>query len=54
MTSCILQSHDWSSGELPVMGSAIEVKWTDGKIYDAEYRGHSKQESIRVRLNLDA
>uniref|UniRef100_F6XFJ7 [histone H3]-trimethyl-L-lysine(9) demethylase n=1 Tax=Ciona intestinalis TaxID=7719 RepID=F6XFJ7_CIOIN len=30
--------HDWSEGNYPKVGNTVHVKWTDGDIYEAEYR----------------
>jgi len=49
VTALALQSHDWKSEEFPKIGSTVQVKWTDGLLYDAEYRGHSVQQMIKVK-----
>uniref|UniRef100_H2Z696 [histone H3]-trimethyl-L-lysine(9) demethylase n=1 Tax=Ciona savignyi TaxID=51511 RepID=H2Z696_CIOSA len=43
--------HDWSSGEFPEVGKRVHVKWTDGDIYEAEYKGHSENQLITVKLD---
>ncbi|CAK8685556.1 unnamed protein product [Clavelina lepadiformis] len=41
-------NHAWESGNLPVIGSTVQVKWTDGNVYEAEYRGHSTHQLLKV------
>ncbi|XP_078488525.1 lysine-specific demethylase 4C [Ciona intestinalis] len=43
--------HDWSEGNYPKVGNTVHVKWTDGDIYEAEYRGHSDIQNITVTLD---
>uniref|UniRef100_A0A6F9DFV9 [histone H3]-trimethyl-L-lysine(9) demethylase n=1 Tax=Phallusia mammillata TaxID=59560 RepID=A0A6F9DFV9_9ASCI len=43
--------HDWEKEGFPEVGSSVQVRWTDGDLYEAEYRGYSVQQIVKVRFD---
>jgi len=44
-----LISVDWSRKE-PAIGTSVQVKWVDGEVYNATYKGYNGQEMFKIKF----